>query len=46
MVGVVMIMTIIQFNTLFIYLRDDSTAVGHLQSQHGHIQQKQWTAQR
>jgi hypothetical protein len=28
-----------------IYLRADS-AVGHLQSQHGHIQQKQWTAQR
>jgi hypothetical protein len=30
----------------FIDLRADSTAIGHLQSQHGHIQQKQWTAQR
>jgi hypothetical protein len=30
----------------FIYLRADSTVVAHLQSQHGHIQQKQWTAQR
>jgi hypothetical protein len=30
----------------FIYLRTDSTAIGLLQSQHGHIQQKQWTAQR
>jgi hypothetical protein len=28
---------------LFIYLRADSTAKGHLQSQHGHKQQKQWT---
>jgi hypothetical protein len=28
------------------YLRADSTAIGLLQSQHGHIQQKQWTAQR
>jgi hypothetical protein len=33
------------FNSLFIYLRADSTAIGHLQSQHGHIQQKQWTTQ-
>jgi hypothetical protein len=30
----------------FIYLRADSTAIGLLQSQHGHIQQEQWTAQR
>jgi hypothetical protein len=30
----------------FIYLRADSTPIGLLQSQHGHIQQKQWTAQR
>jgi hypothetical protein len=30
----------------FIYLRADSTAIGLLQSQHGHMQQKQWTAQR
>jgi hypothetical protein len=30
----------------FIYLRADSTAIGLLQSQHGKIQQKQWTAQR
>jgi hypothetical protein len=34
---------IIQF---FIYLRADSTAIGLLQSKHGHIQQKQWTALR
>jgi hypothetical protein len=34
---------VIQF---FIYLRADSTAIGLLQSQHGHIQEKQWTAQR
>jgi hypothetical protein len=28
-----------------IYLRADSAAKGHLQSQHGHKQQKQWTTQ-
>jgi hypothetical protein len=40
-----LLLIIIQF---FIYLRADSTVIGLLQSQHGHIlvQQKQWTAQR
>jgi hypothetical protein len=36
----------IKLNSLFIYLRADSTAIGHLQSQHGHMKQKEWTAQR
>jgi hypothetical protein len=47
---IVIIIIIIQLKInnsiqFFIYLRADSAAVGHLQSQHGHIQRKQWTAQ-
>jgi predicted metalloprotease len=41
MMMMIIIIIIIQF---FIYLRGDSTAIGILQSQQGHIQQKQWTA--
>jgi hypothetical protein len=32
-------------NSILVYLRADSTTEGHLQSQHGHMQQKQWTTQ-
>jgi hypothetical protein len=45
---IIIIIIMIQLNSIqfFIYLRADSTAIGLLQSQHGHIQQKRWTAQR
>jgi hypothetical protein len=44
--GTAHIIIIIIITQFFIYLRADSTAIGLLQSQHGHIQQKQWAAQR